>query len=96
MSIVFLGDYVSTKIFVKYLYFNWRDGSHTENVVEMSNIDVALKAHKQCTKSQARRQNLKAVPQNFMEVFKVDDVTTNDVIQKKQHLLRNEKLDFPQ
>ena len=46
MSIVFLGDYVSTKIFVKYLYFNWRDGSHTENVVEMSNIDVALKAHK--------------------------------------------------
>ena len=27
-----------------------------------------------------------------MEVFKVDDVTANDVIQEKQHLLRKEKL----
>ena len=41
---------------------------------------------------QGSSQILKAVPQNFMEVFKVDDVTTNDVIQKKQHLLRKEKL----
>ena len=41
---------------------------------------------------QGRSQNLKAVPQNFMEVFKVDVVTANDVIQKKQHLLRKEKL----
>ena len=45
-----------------------------------------------CSEIQGRSQNLKAVPQNFMEVFKVDDVTTNDVIQKKQHLLRKEKL----
>ena len=29
---------------------------------------------------------IKAVPQNFMEVLKVDDVTPNDVMQKKQHL----------
>ena len=27
-----------------------------------------------------------------MEVFNVDDVTANGVIQKKQHLLRKEKL----
>ena len=40
---------------------------------------------------QGRSQNLKAVPQNFMEVFKVDDVTANDVIQEKKHLLRKEK-----
>ena len=33
------------------------------------------------------RHNLKAVPQNFMEVFKFDDI-----IQKKQHGLRKEKL----
>ena len=26
--------------------FNCRDSSHTKNVVEMSNEDVALKAHK--------------------------------------------------
>ena len=32
-----------------------------------------------------RSQNLKEVPQNFMEVFNVDDVTTNDIIQKNQH-----------
>ena len=43
--------------------------------------------------SQWRSQNLKAVPQNFMENFKVDDVTTNDVIlKKKQRRLRKEKL----
>ena len=36
---------------------------------------------------QGRSQILKAVPQHFMEDFKVDDVTANDVIQKKQHHL---------
>ena len=41
---------------------------------------------------QGSSQILKAVPQNFMEVFKVDDVTTNDVMQEKQHLLRKENL----
>ena len=30
-------------------------------------------------------QNLKEVPQNFMEVFNVDDATANRVIQKNQH-----------
>ena len=39
-----------------------------------------------------RSQNLKAAPQNFMELSKVDDVTANDAIQKKQHYLRKEKL----
>ena len=33
---------------------------------------------------QGSSQILKAVPQNFMEVFKVDDVTTNHIIQKKK------------
>ena len=42
--------------------------------------------------TQGRSQNLKAVPQSFMEVFKVDDVTANDVMQKKQRILRKEKL----
>ena len=41
---------------------------------------------------QGRSHNLKTVPQNFVEVFNVDDVTANGVIQKKQHLLRKEKL----
>ena len=31
---------------------------------------------------QGRSQNLKVVPQNFMEVFKVDDVTTNTSFKK--------------
>ena len=31
---------------------------------------------------QGHSQNLKAVPQNFVEIFVVDDVTANDVIQK--------------
>ena len=32
------------------------------------------------TRIQGRNQNLKEVPQNFMEVFNVNDVTDNDVI----------------
>ena len=36
-------------------------------------------------KTQGRSQNLKEVPQNFMEYFIVDDVTANGVIQKNQH-----------
>ena len=34
-------------------------------------------------------QNLKEVPQNFTEVFNIDDVAANDVIQRNQH--RKEK-----
>ena len=34
-------------------------------------------------------QNLKEVPLNFTEVFNIDDVTANDVIQRNQH--RKEK-----
>ena len=32
-------------------------------------------------------QNLKEVPQNFKEVFNIDDVTTYDIIQRSQHWL---------
>ena len=39
--------------------------------------------------TQGRSQNLKEVPQNFTEVFNIDDVTANDVIQRNQH--RKEK-----
>ena len=39
--------------------------------------------------NQGRSQNLKDVPQNFTEVFNIDDVTANDVIQRNQH--RKEK-----
>ena len=34
-------------------------------------------------------QNFKNVPQNFKEVFEIDDVTAIDVIQRNQH--RKEK-----
>ena len=34
---------------------------------------------------QGRSQNLQEVPQNFMEVFNIDDVRDNYVIQKNQH-----------
>ena len=34
---------------------------------------------------QGRSQNLKEVPQNFTEVFNIDDVTANDVIQRNEH-----------
>ena len=41
-------------------------------------------------------QYLKGVPQNFMEVFKVDAVTANDVINKKKTSLKKRKTtDFP-
>ena len=36
-----------------------------------------------------RSQNSKEVPRNFAEVFNIDDVTANDVIQRNQH--RKEK-----
>ena len=39
---------------------------------------------------QGRSQNLKEVHQNFTEVFHIDDVTANDVIQRNQH--RKKKL----
>ena len=32
-----------------------------------------------------RSQNLKEVPQNFTKVFKIDEVTANNVIQRNQH-----------
>ena len=35
--------------------------------------------------NQGRSQNLKEVPQNLTEVFNIDDVTANDVIQRNQH-----------
>ena len=34
---------------------------------------------------QGRSQNLKELPQDFTEVFNIDDVAANDVIQRKQH-----------
>ena len=34
---------------------------------------------------QGRSQNLKEVPENFKEVFNIDDVTVNGVIQRSQH-----------
>ena len=39
--------------------------------------------------TQGRNQNLKEVPQNFMEVVDIGEVTANDVIQRNQH--RKEK-----
>ena len=42
---------------------------------------------------QGRSQNLKEVPQNFTEVFNIDDVTANGVIQKIQ-LRKVKKIDL--
>ena len=41
----------------------------------------------QDTPIQGCSQNLKGVPQNFKEVFNIDDVTTYDIIQRSQHWL---------
>ena len=38
---------------------------------------------------QGRSQNLKEVPQNYTDVFNIDEVTANDVIQRNRH--RKEK-----
>ena len=35
--------------------------------------------------NQGRCQNLKEVPQNFTQVFNIDDVTASDVIQRNEH-----------
>ena len=35
--------------------------------------------------TQGRSQNLKELPQNFTEVFNIDDVTANDAIQRNEH-----------
>ena len=45
------------------------------------------------TPKQGHSQNLKEVPQNFTEVVNIDDVTDNDVIQRKQHL-KDKKTDL--
>ena len=37
------------------------------------------------THQQRRSQNLKEVPQSFSEVFNIDGVTANDVIQRNQN-----------
>ena len=44
---------------------------------------------------QGRSQNLKEITQNFTEVFNIDDVTANEVIQRNQHRKGNKiKLSF--
>ena len=43
--------------------------------------------------NQGRSQNLKEIPQNFKEVFNVDDATDSDVIQRNQHR-EEKKLEF--
>ena len=42
--------------------------------------------------TQGRSQNLKELPQNFTEVFNIDDVTANDVIQRNQHRKEKKKI----
>ena len=43
---------------------------------------------------QGRSQSLKEVPQNFTEVFNIDDVTANEVIKRNQHRKEKNKLEF--
>ena len=38
---------------------------------------------------QGRSQNSREVPQNFVEVLNIDDVTGNDIIQRNQHRKEN-------
>ena len=44
--------------------------------------------------SQRCSQNLKEVPQNFTEVFNVDDVTANDVFRETNITKKKNKLEF--
>ena len=43
--------------------------------------------------NQGRSQNLKEAPQNSTEVFNIDDVTSNNVIQRNQYR-KEKKLKF--
>ena len=44
--------------------------------------------------TQGRSQNLKEVPQNFLEVLNIDDVTANDVIQRNHIAKKKNQLAF--
>ena len=50
---------------------------------------MAARSRREIIAKQGRSQNLKKVPQNFTEIFNIDGVTANDVIQRNQH--RKEK-----
>ena len=50
---------------------------------------MAVRSRREIIAKQGRSQNLKEVPQNFTEIFNIDGVTANDVIQRNQH--RKEK-----
>ena len=47
--------------------------------------ESTLYSFPECQGTQGCSQNLKEVPQNFREVFNVDYVITNDIIQRNQH-----------
>ena len=46
---------------------------------------MAARSRREIIAKQGRSQNLKEVPQNFTEIFNIDCVTANDVIQRNQH-----------
>ena len=43
---------------------------------------MAARSRREIIAKQGRSQNLKEVPQNFTEIFNIDGVTANDVIQR--------------
>ena len=55
------------------------------NLYDYSDAYIVVKGRITNESNQECSQNLKEVPQNFMEVFNVDDATANKVIQKNQH-----------
>ena len=55
------------------------------DLYDYSDAYIVVKGRITNESNQECSQNLKEVPQNFMEVFNVDDATANKVIQKNQH-----------
>ena len=55
------------------------------DLYDYSDAYIAVKGRITNESNQGCSLNLKEVPQNFMEVFNVDDATANKVIQKNQH-----------
>ena len=68
--------------------FNGRNEEFAVQTLLHASLNLILSPIVLTPSLQGRSQNLKAVPQNLMKLFKVDDVTTNDAIQKKTTCLK--------
>ena len=72
---VFLDIYTYTHIYIYYIYILYTIYIYIHTYIH-TYIHIYV---------QGRSQNLKEVPQNFTEVFSIDEVKDHDVIQRNQH-----------